>query len=174
MDRSTKERVVVELQEKIKDLRLAILANYRNLTVEKMTALRNALRKTNTNLMVVKNTLLRIASKDTNFHELEEYFKGPLTIALSHDDVVEPTKLLVDFAKKNAELEIKAGMLTGKILSKEQIIVLAELPGREVLLGKLLSVLVGVHRVLVSVLSGVPRSLVCVLDAYRAKKESGN
>ena len=174
MDRSTKERVVAELHEKIKDLKLAILANYSDLTVEKMTALRNSLRKTNTNLMVVKNTLLRIASKDTNFHELEGYFKGPLTIALSYGDVVEPTKMLVDFAKKNAELEIKVGMLEGKILNKEQIIMLAELPGREVLLGKLLSVLVGVHRALVSVLSGVPRSLVCVLDAYRAKKESGN
>ena len=174
MDRSTKERVVAELHEKIKDLKLAILANYRDLTVEKMTALRNALRKANTNLRVVKNTLLRIASKDTNFHELEEYLKGPLTIALSYGDVVEPTKVLVDFAKKNAELEIKVGMLMGKILSKEQISMLAELPGREVLLGKLLSVLVGVHGALVSVLSGVPRSLVCVLDDYRAKKESGN
>lgn len=174
MDRSTKKRVIAELHEKIKDFKLAILANYSGLSVEKMTALRNALRKANTALRVVKNTLLRIASKDTNFHELEEYFKGQLTIALSYGDVVEPTKVLVDFAKKNAELEIKVGMLEGKILSKEQITMLAELPRREVLLGKLLSVLVGVHRALVSVLSGVPRSLVCVLDAYRAKKESGN
>jgi large subunit ribosomal protein L10 len=174
LDRSTKERVVAGLHEKIKDFKLVILANYKGLSVEKITILRNALRKTNTEFSVVKNTLLRIASKDTNFHDLEEYLKGPLTIALSHGDVVEPTKVLVEFAKKNAEIEIKAGMLEGKVLSKEQIVMLAELPGREVLLGKLLSVLVGVHRAMVTVLSGVPRSLICVLDAYRAQKESGN
>jgi len=171
VDRSTKEQIVGELHEKIKDFKLAILANYRGLNVEKITTLRNALRKTKTDLRVVKNTLLRIASMDTDLYKLEEYFKGPLTIALSYGDVVELTKVLVDFAKKNAELEIKAGMLTGKFLSKEQITMLAELPGREVLMGKLLSVLVGVQRALVSILMGVPRSLVCVLDTCRAKKE---
>jgi len=171
VDRNTKEQIVGELHEKIKDVKLAILASYMGLNVEKMTTLRNALRKNKTEFRVVKNTLLRIASVDTDFHKLEEYFKTPLTIALSYDDVVEPTKVLVDFAKKNAELEIKAGILEGKLLSKEQIIILAELPGREVLLGRLLSVLVGVQRALVSVLSGVPRSLVCVLDACRAKKQ---
>ncbi|MDO8786372.1 MAG: 50S ribosomal protein L10 [Syntrophales bacterium] len=174
MDRVKKEQVVAELQGKIKDFKLAILANFSGLSVEKITILRNALRKTNTDFSVVKNTLLRVASKDANFRELGEYFKGPLTIALSYDKVVEPTKVLVDFAKKNAEIEIKAGMLEGKVLSKKQIIMLAELPGREVLLGKLLSVLVGVHGALVTVLSGVPRSLGCVLDAYRGQKESGN
>jgi large subunit ribosomal protein L10 len=65
-------------------------------------------------------------------------------------------------------------MLSGKLLSKYQLNALAELPGREVLLGKLLSVMVGVQTSLVNVLSGVPRSFICVLDAYRAKKESGN
>ncbi|MDI6776466.1 MAG: 50S ribosomal protein L10 [Syntrophales bacterium] len=174
MKRNVKEQIVAELQEKIKDFKIAILANYRGLNVEKMTVLRSALRKTNAELQVVKNTLLRIASRNTNLHELEGYFKGPLTITLGYSNVVELTKVLVDFAKKNAELEIKAGMMEGKFLSKEQITMLAELPGREVLLGKLLSVLVGVQRALVSVLSGVPRNLVGVLDAYRAKKELVN
>lgn len=172
MDRKTKELVAHELHEKLKDFNLAVLAHYSGLNVEKLTALRNALRKTDTELRVVKNTLLSIASKETELSLLQDHFKGPLAIALNRSDVVETAKVLVDFAKKNAELEIKAGMLKGKVITREQLSTLAALPPREILLGKLLSVFVGVQTGLVNVLSAVPRSFVQVLDAYRAKKEA--
>lgn len=172
MDRKTKELVAHELHEKLKDFNLAVLAHYSGLNVEKLTALRNALRKTDTELRVVKNTLLSIASKETELSLLKDHFKGPLAIALNRSDVVETAKVLVDFAKKNAELEIKAGMLKGKVITREQLGTLAALPPREILLGKLLSVFVGVQTGLVNVLSAVPRSFVQVLDAYRAKKEA--
>lgn len=174
MDRRTKEKVVAELHDKLKETKLAVLTGYVGLNVERMTALRNALRKSGAELHVVKNTLLRIASKDTQLSVLDEYFRGPLALVLNRGDVVEPTKALIDFAKKNAELEIKAGVLDGKFLSKEQIASLSELPSREVLLGKLLSLLMGVQTSFVRVLYGVPRSFVQVLDAYRVKKQSGN
>ena len=68
-------------------------------------------------------------------------------MALNSGDVVEPTKILVEFAKKNAELDIKMGVLDGKLITKDQISSLAELPSSEVLLSKLLSVMVGArHR----------------------------
>ncbi|MBM4271748.1 MAG: 50S ribosomal protein L10 [Deltaproteobacteria bacterium] len=174
MDRRTKEKVVAELHEKLKETKLAVLTGYVGLNVEKMMALRNVLRRSGAELHVVKNTLLRIASKDTALSTLEEHFRGPLALVLNRGDVVEPTKVLIDFAKKNAELEIKAGVLDGKFLSKEQIGLLSELPTREVLLGKFLSVLVGVQTALVRVLSGVPRNFVQVLGAYQMKKQSGN
>lgn len=172
MDRKTKELVAQELHEKLKDFKLAVLAHYSGLDVEKLTALRIALRKADTELRVVKNTLLRIASRETDLSGLQDHFKGPLAIALNRSDVVETAKTLVDFARKNAELEIRAGMLNGKIISREQLSTLASLPPREVLLGKLLSVFVGVQTGLVNVLSAVPRSFVQVIDAYREKKET--
>lgn len=172
MDRKTKELVAQELHEKLKDFKLAVLAHYSGLDVEKLTALRIALRKADTELRVVKNTLLRIASRETDLSGLQDHFKGPLAIALNRSDVVETAKTLVDFARKNAELEIRAGMLNGKIISREQLTTLASLPPREVLLGKLLSVFVGVQTGLVNVLSAVPRSFVQVIDAYREKKET--
>lgn len=172
MDRKTKELVTQELHEKLRDFNLAVLAHYSGLNVEKLTALRNTLRKTDTELRVVKNTLLRIASKETDLSLLEDYFKGPVAIALSRSDVVETAKVLTEFARKNAELEIKAGMLNGRVINREQLGALASLPPREILLGKLLSVFVGVQTGLVSVLSAVPRSFIQVLDAYRAKKEA--
>ena len=172
MDRKTKELVAQELHEKLKDFNLAVLTYYSGLNVEKLTALRNTLRKTDTELRVVKNTLLTIASKETDLNLLQDQFKGPIAIALNRSDVVETAKVLVDFAKKNAEFEIMAGMLNGRVISREQLSTLAALPSREILLGKLLSVFVGVQTGLVNVLSAVPRSLVQVLDAYRAKKEA--
>ena len=172
MDRKTKEQVAAELHEKLKAAKLTVLAGYSGMDVEKMTALRNSLRKTDTELRVIKNTLFRIASKDTSVNILDKHLKGPLVMALNCGDIVEPSKILVEFAKKNAELEIKLGVLDGKLLTKDQISALAELPSREVLIAKLLSVMVGAQTSLVSVLSAVPRGLVNVLDAYRKKKES--
>lgn len=174
MDRKTKENVVAELHEKLKGVKLAVLADYSGMSVAKITALRSDLRKTGTEMRVVKNTLLRIASKDTDFVVLDDYLKGPVAVILSYGDAVESTKSLVDFAKKNAELEIKAGLMGGRLLSKDQISVLADLPSREILLGKLLSVMLGTQTGLVSVLAGVQRKLVGVLDAYRAKKAEQN
>jgi large subunit ribosomal protein L10 len=174
LDRRAKEKVVAELHEKLKDTKLAVLTGYTGMNVEKLTALRTTLRKSGTELRVLKNTFFEIASKGTDFSKLEDYFKGPLAIVLNRGDVVGSAKLLVEFAKKNAELEIKAGILNGRLISKDQITALADLPSREILIGKLLSVMVGVQASLVNVLSGVPRSFICALDAYRAKKESGN
>lgn len=170
MDRRTKERVVADLRDKIKDVKLAVLVDYSGLNVEKITALRNELRKCEAEFRVTKNTLLGIASKGTDFGVLEEYFKGPLAIAMSYDDEVKPTKVLVNFAKQNEEMGIRAGILDGKFLSKEKIFVLAELPGRDILLGKVLSMLVAAQTSLVNVLNGVPRNFVQVLEAYRASK----
>jgi large subunit ribosomal protein L10 len=95
LDRRTKEKVIAELHDRLGNVKLAVLANYSGLNVEKITALRNALRKSDTELRVVKNTLLEIASKDTDVAVLGEHLKGPLAIALNSGDVVEPAKVLV-------------------------------------------------------------------------------
>jgi len=174
LDRKTKEQVVADLHEKLKDFKLAVLASYSGLDVERLTTLRNSLRKSDAEVKVVKNTLLRLASEGTDFSIAQVHLKGPLALILTNKDVVEPAKVLAEFAKKNAALDIKAGVLDGKPLTKEQLSALAMLPSREVLLGKLLSVMVGVQGRLVNVLSAVPRGFVQVLDGYRQKKESGN
>jgi len=153
LDRSRKEQVVAELQEKLKDVKLAILVDYSGLNVTKITELRHELRKSDAEIRVIKSTLALI---------------------MNFGDVVEPTKALVDFAKKNAELDLKVGVMSGTLLTTEQIQALSELPSREVLLGKLLSVMVGAQTSLVTVLSGVPRQFVQLLEAYRVKKEKEN
>jgi len=174
LDRRTKEQIVSELQGKLREAKLGVLTSFSGMNVAKMEALRNALRKSNAELKVVKNTLLGIASKETDFSILADHFKWPVAVVLSHKDPVGPTKVLIDFAKKNPELEIKVGVLDGKILTKSDISALAELPSREVLLGKLVSVMAAVPTAFVTVLSGVPRSFVQVLNAYCDKKKTLN
>lgn len=174
MDRKTKEQIVSGLQEKLKQANLGVLTSFNAMKVEKMETLRNALRKNDAELKVVKNTLLNIAAKETDFQILAEHFKWPVAVVLSYKDPVAPTKALIDFARKNPELEIKVGIIDGKMLSRADIEALAELPGREVLLGKLVSVMAAVPTSFVSVLSGVQRSFVQVLGAYCDKKKTLN
>jgi large subunit ribosomal protein L10 len=174
LDRKTKAQVLEELHERLKSFNLAVLAEYSGLDVERMTNLRRNLRNASAEMRVVKNTLLRIASEGTDFSVLQEHLRGPLALVLTSNDPVEAAKVLSDFAKKNAELNVKIGILNGKLLTKEQLEALAQLPSREVLLGKLLSVLVAAQGSLVNVLAAVPRGLVQVLNAYREKKENLN
>jgi large subunit ribosomal protein L10 len=174
LDRRTKEQIVSELQVKLKEANLGVLTSFSKMNVEKMEALRNVLRKSNAELKVVKNTLLDIAAKETAFSVLADHFKWPIAIVLGYKDPVEPTKALIDFAKKNPELEIKIGILDGKILNKSDLTSLAELPSREVLLGKLVSVMAAVPTSLVTVLNGVQRDFVQVLNAYSDKKKTLN
>jgi large subunit ribosomal protein L10 len=174
LDRKAKEKIVSELHQKLKEAKMGILTSFSGMNVAKMEALRKELRKTNAEWKVVKNTLLRIASDRTDFSILAEHFKWPVAVVLSYQDPVAPAKVLVEFAKKNPELEIKVGVLDKKMLTQNDLNLLAELPGKDVLLGKLVSVMAAVPTALVTVLSGVPRSFVQVLHAYAEKKETLN
>ena len=123
MDRRTKEQIVSELQKKLKEAKLGVLTSFSGMNVEKMETLRNALRKSDAEWKVVKNTLLRIASKETDFSILADHFKWPVAVVLGYKDPVAPTKILIDFAKKNPEMEIKQ---LGTATSKEFLIRLLE------------------------------------------------
>jgi len=81
LDRGTKEQIVSELQEKLKQAKLGVLTSFNAMNVLKMEALRNALRKNDAELKVVKNTLLGIASKETDFQILRIISSGPLPLS---------------------------------------------------------------------------------------------
>lgn len=170
MDRKTKGQVIHELHEKIKDVHLAVLTGYTGLDVERMTVLRRNLRNAAAEMRVVKNTLFRIASEGTDLAILHEYLRGPLALVITRGDVAQTAKVLVEFAKRNAELDVKVGVLNGRLITRDQLEAIALLPSREVLIAKLLSVMVAVPASLVHVLSAVPRSFIQVLAAYRYQK----
>jgi len=119
----------------------------------------------------VKNTLLVRAAEDTGVAVISDHFKGPSAVVMSDDDPVAPAKVLTDFAKANAKLEIKVGVLNGKAVDPAGIKSLASLPAREVLLAQVLGAMNAVPGSLVRVLAAVPGQLVNVLTAIKDQKE---
>lgn len=136
-----KAQLVTEVAEQFKNASSVVVVDYLGITVEEATNLRAELRKAGVRFAVVKNSILSRAAKEAGLEGMDDIFKGPSAVAFSNDDVVAPAKILADFAKKVEALEIKAGVVEGKVSSKEEIEALAKLPSREGLLSMLLSVL---------------------------------
>ncbi len=109
--------------------------------VVEVTELRKQLREANVEFKVYKNTMTRRAVEQAELDGLNDFLTGPNAIAFSTEDVVAPAKVLNEFAKKHEALEIKAGVIEGKVSTVEEVKALAELPSREGLLSMLLSVL---------------------------------
>jgi len=132
---------VEEIAEKLKNSVSTIVVDYRGLNVAEVTELRKQLREAGIEFKVYKNSLTRRAAEAVDLNSLTEVLTGPNAIAFSNDDVVAPAKILNNFAKEHEALEMKAGVIEGKVSSVEEIKALAELPSREGLLSMLLSVL---------------------------------
>jgi large subunit ribosomal protein L10 len=167
-----KKKIVAELQDKFARSAIAIVTDYKGLDVAAINSLRRKLREAEVEYKVVKNTLLRRATENTDAAVLQDYFKGPSAVALSYDDPVGPAKVLSDFVSDNEKLEIKAGVLNGKLLDTNGIKALSKLPSREVLLGQVLSAMNGVPTSLVSALNNVVGNFLNVLNAIADQKET--
>ncbi|KFN04080.1 50S ribosomal protein L10 [Bacillus clarus] len=137
----TKQQVVTEIAEKLRESKSTIIVDYRGLTVSEATELRKNLREAGVEFKVYKNSLTRRAAESVEMAELNEFLTGPNAIAFSNEDVVAPAKVLNDFAKDHEALEIKAGVIEGKLVTLDEVKAIATLPSREGLLSMLLSVL---------------------------------
>ena len=164
-----KKAVVAEVSAKLSGAQAAMLAEYRGLTVEQMTKLRRKAYDGKVYLRVVKNTLARRAVEGTSFECLKDQMIGPLAFAVSADPVAV-AKILSEFAKDNVMLKIKAGAMSGKLMSLAQIQALAVLPGREQLLAQLLGTMQAPVRKFVQTLNEVPAKFVRALAAVRDAK----
>lgn len=136
-----KAALVEEVTEKFKAAASVVIVDYRGLTVDEVTRLRKQLRDANVEMKVIKNSILSRAAQAAGLEGLDEVFTGPTAVAFSNDDVVAPAKIIDEFANDAKALEIKGGIIEGKVSTLEEIIALAKLPNREGLLSMLLSVL---------------------------------
>lgn len=165
-----KERKVEELMEKLGQAQCSILTDYRGLTVAEITKLRNRLREQGVEYRVVKNTLARRAVDRLGFQEVIDYLVGPTAIAMSQDPVA-PAKEITAFAKEYKNLEVKAGILEGKIIDPAAIKYLAELPSREELLAKVAGSFIAPVQTFASLLQAPVRQLALLVDALKARRE---
>lgn len=172
MELNKKKEIVTQLHEDLKKSKIVIVTDYKGLDVAAVTKLRSQLTKENIDYRVIKNTLLRRASENTSAAVLYDMFKGPSAVAISYDDPVSPAKILAKFSEENNKLEIKGGVLDGKVLDANGIKALSSLPSREVLLSQVLSAMNAVPTGIVQVLAAVPRNMMNVLNAIKEKKEA--
>ena len=170
MNRTEKEQVVQKLTQRLTDTQATFLADYRGINVEQATQLRRELTQAGVEYRVVKNNLLKLAAQGTPAEDLQPYCTGPTAIAFSGDDPVAPAKILSKFAKEIDAFELKAGVLSGKLLSVPEINALAALPSREELLAQALRTMNAPVSNFVGTMAAIPRSLVQVLNAIGQNK----
>jgi len=131
-----------------------VLAEYRGILVSDITKLRADARKSGVYLHVLKNTLARRAVQGTPFAPLADKMVGPLIYSIS-PDAVSAAKVINDFAKSNDKLVIKAGCMSGNVMSVADVKVLAATPGREELLAMLMGTMLATTSTFVRGLAAV-------------------
>ncbi len=166
-----KKQVVEDVSAVVSKAKTAIVAEYRGLTVEQMKTLRREAHENNVYVRVVKNTLLRRAVKDTDFACLDEHLVGPLAFAASEDPVAV-AKVIEKYAKQYDALDIKAGSMSGALLSSGDIKALAQLPSRDELLAKLMGTMQAPVAKFVQTLNEIPTKFARGLAAVRDSKEA--
>lgn len=170
--REQKEQSVEQLASDLNQIKLAVLTDYRGLTVSELDELREKLDEEQIPYRVTKNTLLKLALKNSeNLGKIDtESLKGPLAVAFGFDDEVAAARLIHGFAKEHDALEI-TGALTGEgeYLDAAQVKALALLPTKDQLLGQLVATISAPIQGFNRVLSGNLSGLINVLRATSAK-----
>ncbi|RIV24520.1 50S ribosomal protein L10 [Alicyclobacillaceae bacterium I2511] len=136
-----KERLVQEIAGNLSTAKTIIITDYRGLSVADVTVLRKQLREAGVDYKVLKNTMTRRAAAQAEIAGLEDLLTGPNALAFGFEDVVAPAKVLYNFARTHKALELKGGVVEGRVVNATAIESLASLPSREGLLSMLLSVL---------------------------------
>lgn len=170
--KAQKAVMLEEIKEKMSSSQVTVLADFTGISVAKVTDLRSRLRKAGSEMKVAKNTIAGIAAKELGVEGLEQYLEGPTVFAFGIDDPVAPAKILSEFAKEVKQgVDIKAGLLEGKVIDADGVKALADLPSREVLLAKVLGGMQAPMYGFAGVLAANLRNLVYVLDQVRQQKE---
>ncbi len=176
MPRARKEQKAEQvdlLTEKLKKAKVAVLTDYRGLTVSQMQELRGKLRGGDVEYRVIKNTLARRAAQAAGHPALESELKGPVAIAFGYEDLGVPSKLINDYVKTTRlKLDIVGGLVEGRVFSPDQMKQLADLPSREALIAQLMGTLQSPVSQLVGIMETPLQQLLGVLEAYKNKLEA--
>ena len=167
-----KQAIVAEVAGVASTAFSAVAAEYRGITVEKMTALRVEARKNGVYLRVVKNTLARRAVKDTEFECMTDGLTGPLVLAFSQEDPGAAARVIKDFAKDESKLKVTLVAIGGQMLGANELETLAKMPTYDQAISMLMSVMQAPVQKLAQTLNEVPGKLVRTVAAVRDAKEA--
>ena len=171
LSRESKENIIHDLIEKLKDAKGIVLTNYKGMTVLQINKLRDDLREQSVEFKVTKNTLLEKAAKELDMEQMTKGLAGCTAIAFSTEDGVSPAKWTKEYSLKNKlPLKIRSGVVEGNFFETEKILEIADLPAKDVLIAKVVGGIKSPINSLVFVLQGTLRGLVYTLDAIKEKK----
>ncbi len=163
--RAEKVAVVEEVRARLDESSGSVLTEYRGLTVKQMADLRSRLSEAGGDYKVFKNTLVRRAVSGSEHQALESLLTGPTAIAFVRDEITAVAKALRDFSRANPNLVMKGGLLDGKLLDNRDLVALADLPSRDVLLAQLAGAIAAPLRQLAGLMEALPRNLAYGLSA---------
>jgi large subunit ribosomal protein L10 len=173
MPRPQKQEQVTLLSDKLRRAKVAVLTDYRGLTVSQLEDLRARLRGADVEFRVVKNTLARRAAVDTGHDDFQASLVGPVAIAFGYDDLSTPVKLLQDFSRQTRlKLDIVGGLAEGRVLGAEQLRQLADLPPKDVLIAQLMGTVLSPIATLATALQSPLSQLAGALESYRNQLEA--
>jgi len=165
-----KERAVDELVKELKKARGIYLANFIGLNVEEERKLRRKMRENSLSYKVVKNTVVRFACKKVGFDPLTEYLVGPTALCIGYDDPLLPSRILKQFSEETGKLTIKASFLEGRFFDADATKKLADIPPRDALLSKLVTMISFPVANLATLLREILVSFLFVLHGIAKKK----
>lgn len=166
-----KAQLIESLDQRIENMKSAVIVEYKGLKVKEIEELRSTLRKQKVDFNVAKNTLVRIALKKHGIEIDEGILSKPIAIAFAMEDEVAPAKEIALFAKKSEAIAILGGILEKKFIDESAVKQLASLPTREQLLGQVVGTISAPLSGFVNVMAGNMRGLVNALKALEASKE---
>jgi len=159
-------RSIEQLREDISSCSIGILTDYRGMSSAEITALRRRIQESKGAYQVVKNTLARFAAERADRPDLAGAFEGPVAVAFGYEDVTDITRALVGFIRTaGTTVSVKSGFLPGRVLTGQEVMAIADLPSREVLLARVLGGMKSPIYGLVNCLASPLRGLAVVLQA---------
>ena len=136
-----KQKIINQIHDQITKAKTTIVVQYQGLDVSLLSQLRHELKAAGAEIKVYKNNLVSRALKASKFTDLDQSLIGPNAFVFGFENDLKTAKVLSDFAKKNKLLKLKAGIFDNKVIDEKQLLVIASLPPKEILLSMLLSVL---------------------------------
>lgn len=174
--RTKKEKITVtaELVDRLRESDVFYLTDFTGLNVKSMTELRKRVRESGSRFIVVKNRLAVRALEQLDLPDLSKHLRGPTGVVLAEEDPVVPAKTLREFSKEHDDRPgLKAGVVAGRLVTAEEIVQLAELPPREVLLAGIMGSLTAPVAGIVVVLNGLLRDIAYMVEEVARKREGG-
>lgn len=170
LTKQKKIEVVAELTNRFSRQKVAIFSDFHGVSVARATQLRRSLRKEDAEYKVAKKTLLARALQGAGITFDSKSLKGEIGVAFGYGDQTAPAKMLAKFGKENETFKILGGLLGSRVMTDKDVVSLARLPSREVLLAQVVGAMSGPIRGLASVLQGNIRNLAFVLGQVRDKR----